>query len=202
MALRRSNNPAWKGGRTISSHGYVLIKVDEPQHQHLIQKNLYAYEHQVVMEKKIGRKLRPGEIVHHINGNKQDNRPENLSLKNNIAAHCYEHRKINSDRRKPAESNRVVSCACNCGGKFNYYDDSGRPRKYISSHNPRISPVKDAVILILKNGAAHRKYISTKCGYPLQAISTVLMKLRRKNVARQISGGMWALLSVEQKSMG
>ena len=40
----------------------------------------YMLEHRLVMEQKIGRRLRKGEVVHHVNGNGMDNRPDNLEL--------------------------------------------------------------------------------------------------------------------------
>jgi HNH endonuclease len=43
-------------------------------------KGSYVFEHVIVMEEKLGRYLLPGESVHHVNGLRDDNRPENLEL--------------------------------------------------------------------------------------------------------------------------
>jgi len=70
-------NPNWKGGKARHSEGYVLIL----QKKHPFSNHQgYIPQHRLVMEKHIGRYLYKGEMVHHINGNKKDNRIENLEL--------------------------------------------------------------------------------------------------------------------------
>lgn len=73
------NAANWKGGRvTKTAHGYVLIRVNH--HPKATKTSPYVREHVVVMEQVLGRYLLPGETVHHKNGVKHDNRPENLEL--------------------------------------------------------------------------------------------------------------------------
>ena len=79
----------WKG-KTIDSHGYVLInKRNHPRATGNGSK--YVKEHWLVMEKYLGRYLKPEEIVHHINGNRRDNRLRNLVLFKNQSEHMRHH---------------------------------------------------------------------------------------------------------------
>jgi hypothetical protein len=62
---------------TLDKSGYVLLYL--PNHPNCSVNGQYA-EHRLVMEQKLGRYLVKGENVHHINGVRDDNRPENLEL--------------------------------------------------------------------------------------------------------------------------
>ena len=68
-------HPGWKGGRRKAA-GYIFIY--SPGHPRANPNRPYVQEHILVLEKKLGRPLTPDEVGHHINGVKDDNRPDNL----------------------------------------------------------------------------------------------------------------------------
>ena len=129
-----NKNGMWRGGKSIASNGYVLVRVgiDHP----LADVRGYAYEHRLVASEKLGRLLIKGEQVHHINGDKTDNRPENIIVVSCLQEHRSFHRKSNNLRLFGSE-NPMRQCECGCGEWFLAYDSSNRLRKYISGHNMR-----------------------------------------------------------------
>jgi len=129
-----AKNPNWRGGRSTASNGYVLVRVGVGHH--LADVRGYAYEHRLVAEAKLGRRLLPGELVHHVDGNKRNNDPSNLEVMQSIAHHGVEHR-MRNDLRLPAEPNTHIECACGCGTTLPKFDSSRRPRRFISGHNTR-----------------------------------------------------------------
>ena len=72
---------AWKGGKHITN-GYVFVSItkDSP-YSSMAVSNGYVLEHRLVMAQHLKRPLEPHETVHHINGDTQDNRIENLQLR-------------------------------------------------------------------------------------------------------------------------
>jgi len=73
-----SLSPNWEGGRWENKDGYVMIY--KPEHPNAGSR-IYVKEHRLVMSNLLGRPLKSIEHVHHKNGVRNDNRPENLELK-------------------------------------------------------------------------------------------------------------------------
>lgn len=94
---------SWKGGHIGKSTGYKYITVNGKAIE----------EHRLVMMKHLGRKLKRNEVVHHINGNKLDNRIENLLLLTN-AEHASLHGKTKTNE-----------CTCKRCGKYRLHHARG-----------------------------------------------------------------------------
>ena len=180
----RDKNPNWKGGRVVASNGYVLIKVGFEHH--LADIRGYAYEHRLVGEAKLGRRLRDGELVHHVDENKQNNDPDNLVVVESNAEHFLHHRKRH-DLRMPGEPNPTVECACGCGGQFVKYDGSGRPRRFVSGHNRNDSSLIEMVLHYLDYvpEPSTAAYIASFFEVERKSITTALSRLKSQGRARR-----------------
>lgn len=88
--LRMEKHIGWRGGRH-QYHGYIYIYC--PEHPHATMAG-YMLEHRLVMEKELGRFLEKGEVVHHKNHIKTDNRIENLELISTLSQHQTMHMKM------------------------------------------------------------------------------------------------------------
>ena len=77
----------WNGGIS-GTRGYRLLYVGS-------KKPKYIREHIFLIERHLGRALLPGEIVHHLNGNKQDNRLSNLRVMSSA-----DHKRLHDFKRR------------------------------------------------------------------------------------------------------
>ena len=69
-----TNNPNWKGGKRLTKKGYIIVYC--PYHPRNV--NRCVLEHRLICEQRLHRFLEPNEVVHHIDFNKANNKPENL----------------------------------------------------------------------------------------------------------------------------
>lgn len=73
--------------KTYTENGYII------EHKRGYNKKGNAKQHRLVIEEHLGRRLFPDEVVHHINGDKTDNRIENLVVMSR-KEHSKLHRKM------------------------------------------------------------------------------------------------------------
>lgn len=81
----------------INPQGYVVVRMSghprSTKHKRVLQ-------HVLVMEQKLGRPIERHEIIHHIDGNKSNNDPDNLMILNSS-----EHAKLHARERKERRDN-------------------------------------------------------------------------------------------------
>lgn len=75
---RREKAVGWRSGESLTDKGYRLILCGK-EHP-MANNNGYVAEHRLVMAEVLGRHLARHEHVHHVNGDRLDNRPENLEV--------------------------------------------------------------------------------------------------------------------------
>lgn len=71
----------YEPGKTLRRQGYIFVRLDvnDPYHS-MAEASHFVAEHRLVMAKYLGRVLTRDEIVHHINGKRDDNALDNLRI--------------------------------------------------------------------------------------------------------------------------
>lgn len=93
---RRQKDYEFGGHEKLRDDGYIQVYV--PDHPNA-NKEGYVMKHRLVMEKELGIILPRGIVVHHINGNRTDNRVINLAVMK-FEAHAALHLRQRNERRK------------------------------------------------------------------------------------------------------
>ena len=158
-------------GYRVTDRGYVYIRA--PDHP-CAGKDGYVAEHRLVMEAHLGRYLQASEVVHHINGVKNDNRIENLELKD-FGEHTAEH---NRRRTYSEESRARMSRA-----RKEYYANHG-----YESH-PSYKPIQAREIVALLSDGLTVQEACKRLGITKKTFYSKLDELGLRETYRRLKEG-------------
>jgi hypothetical protein len=141
--------PKENRAKVVTNQGYVLVYCPEHPNANKGRKGGYIFEHRLVMSNQLKRPLMRNEHVHHVNGDKSDNRIVNLMLFTN-SDHLKFHgaNLTESEKKRKAiglnryaasikKQRRMIPCACGCGILIKSPDIRGRERRFVHGHNAR-----------------------------------------------------------------
>lgn len=128
-----AKNSNWRGGRVAGPGGRIMVYY--PKHPGGKSAGLYVLEYRLVVEKKLGRHLRKGEIVHHRNGDIKDNRPENLEVMTQ-SEHARRHftgaKRPDKQKWTPAQIKKILMEFAERGGRRAVAKKYGMSESYLS----------------------------------------------------------------------
>lgn len=96
-------HPTWKGGKSKCKGRFLILRQDHPR----ARLNGYVSKSRLIMEEILRRYLKKEEVIHHVNNDIGDDRPENLKLFASQAEHISFHHKkgdIRHARNKTSNS--------------------------------------------------------------------------------------------------
>lgn len=140
--------------KSIDSMGYYILYM--PEH-HKARSHGMVYEHVVMAEKKIGRKLRDDEVVHHEDENKLNNDLDNLYVFATGADHARYHKTGIKVKVEDYYISPTLKRNCDiCDKEFNYIESHEDTAKYCSKECQGLSrrkserPSKEELLTLIK----------------------------------------------------
>lgn len=127
---RGKDNHKWKGGKSKTKEGYMLVLA--PGEGSGVKR--YVYEHRLVIQRHLGRRLTKDEAVHHIDGDRLNNSIENLLLIS-YQDHAKHHHPLNAvwalkyDRCVQCGTNEIKHCCHGLCRKCHRRDRTEKERK-------------------------------------------------------------------------